>query len=268
MARKEDTLRPFRIVGTGEGEIPPHWPQAPTWLSPEQREEFHGICARLDAEELLAKADLVDISALAVAADNLRMATLAVNADGKYSTVTKQGRPYQCPACHGSGVRPLPKGHREPGDSSSPAPPAGKTTGRPCTICTATNREKIDAALAAGTSFGSVAKRFGTTKSAAFRHKRDHLGRPSPAPRPAIVAAADPTCLGCNGTGVIIPEMRETSEKRPEVTEQRYAIDQVVAISAKMGLDVISRVRVKGKGVGGNGKPSALRELFDRRAAR
>jgi uncharacterized membrane protein YccC len=47
--------------------------------------------------------------------------------------------------------------------------------GRPCSICTHDQRGEIDRALASGTPFRIVAGRFGTSKSAAGRHRKDHL---------------------------------------------------------------------------------------------
>jgi len=44
-----------------------------------------------------------------------------------------------------------------------------------CTICRHPDRPAIDRALVAGESFRNVAERFGTSATAAFRHKGDHL---------------------------------------------------------------------------------------------
>jgi hypothetical protein len=46
---------------------------------------------------------------------------------------------------------------------------------RQCTICHHPSREEIEKALLAGQSFRNVAKRFGTSVTALFRHKADHL---------------------------------------------------------------------------------------------
>jgi phage terminase small subunit len=266
MTKIAEPSRPLRLVGQLGGAAGPRdcWPPAPLWLSEGQREEFLALCARLDDEGMLAHADLGDITALAVALDNLRQATLSVNLNGKYVQVVKQQRPYQCPACKGSGVRPLPKGRPDiPVPPVAPALP-GKLGHRPCSVCTSPQRAEIDAALGRGDSLARITKANGTTPQALIRHKRNHLGKP---PRPVLVDPRDTTCQGCGGRGVIIPELRETTEKRPEVTDQRYAIEQVANLSAKMGLDVTSRTRVKGKFKEHEG-PSALKELLSRRAAR
>jgi hypothetical protein len=44
-----------------------------------------------------------------------------------------------------------------------------------CTICTHAEREVIEQALLAGQPFRAVAVRFGTSATALFRHKQDHL---------------------------------------------------------------------------------------------
>lgn len=47
--------------------------------------------------------------------------------------------------------------------------------GRTCTICTSDRRSEIDAALVSGTSYRSVAARYGVATSALGRHRRAHL---------------------------------------------------------------------------------------------
>src|SRR5690242_17043730 len=49
---------------------------------------------------------------------------------------------------------------------------------RTCSICSHQNRPEIEGALLAGESFRGVSKRFGTSPTALFRHKTDHLQRP------------------------------------------------------------------------------------------
>ncbi len=46
---------------------------------------------------------------------------------------------------------------------------------RVCTVCTHSQRAAIDAALVAGESFRYVAERFGTSATALFRHKAEHI---------------------------------------------------------------------------------------------
>lgn len=49
--------------------------------------------------------------------------------------------------------------------------------GRPCTICTHTQRDEIDAELLSSgpTRYDALGTRFGVSKDAVFRHKRDHI---------------------------------------------------------------------------------------------
>ena len=46
---------------------------------------------------------------------------------------------------------------------------------RTCTVCTHAEREAIDQALLGGEAFRNIAKRFATSPSAMFRHKREHI---------------------------------------------------------------------------------------------
>ena len=266
MTTKGDSSRPFQIVppGGGDGSVPGHWPECPAYLSEAQRARFWGVCRRLDEQGTLEKADVGKIEALAIAEDNLEVATSATNAGGKYATTVKQGRPYQCPACKGTGVRPLPKESKraaviEPGGSSP-----RKGLGRPCSVCVHPDRAEIDAALGRGMAFRKVAERWAVSTTGAHRHKHEHLGKPQ---RPVLVTSGDRTCLGCGGKGLVIPETHEVAEKRPENSDQRYAIDQVAKLSAQLGLDVTSRVRVKGK-PGERRGPSALQQVIGRRGPR
>jgi hypothetical protein len=46
---------------------------------------------------------------------------------------------------------------------------------RRCTVCNHPERHNIDGALVTGAPYRSVAKRFGLSESAVYRHKTDHL---------------------------------------------------------------------------------------------
>src|SRR3712207_9300377 len=46
---------------------------------------------------------------------------------------------------------------------------------RRCTVCDHSERHNIDGALVSGTPYRSVAKRFGLSESAVYRHKNEHL---------------------------------------------------------------------------------------------
>jgi transposase-like protein len=46
---------------------------------------------------------------------------------------------------------------------------------RRCTVCDHSERHSIDEALVSGAAYRSVAKRFGLSESAVYRHKTEHL---------------------------------------------------------------------------------------------
>ena len=46
---------------------------------------------------------------------------------------------------------------------------------RTCTVCNHRDREEIDSALLGGEAFRNLAKRFATSPTALFRHKRQHI---------------------------------------------------------------------------------------------
>lgn len=46
---------------------------------------------------------------------------------------------------------------------------------RSCSVCSHPSRDEVDAALVEGDSFRNVAKRFGTSSSAMFRHQESHV---------------------------------------------------------------------------------------------
>lgn len=266
MTTKGDSSGPIGIVPPRPpDEIPPHWPECPNYLKGSKRARFLAICGRLDSQGTLEAADVSKIEALAVAEDKLEATTTELDKAGEYRERVKQGRPYQCPACKGSGIRPVPKGQPPPAPSSQTSTKApGRPPGRPCTICNHARRAEIEEALGRGLPFRKVAERFGVSTTSAHRHKRDHLGKPQ---QPTLLSEDDRTCLGCKGTGVIVPETTEREEKHPAMVEQRHAIDLVNRLSTQLGLDVVSRVRVKGK-PREQARPSRLMDLAGRRGLR
>jgi hypothetical protein len=67
---------------------------------------------------------------------------------------------------------------------------------RRCTVCDHPERNGIDEALVSGTPYRSVAKRFGLSESAVYRHKGEHLpAHLFKAREPEEMAQAD-NCLG------------------------------------------------------------------------
>ena len=64
---------------------------------------------------------------------------------------------------------------------------------RTCTVCSHPNLPDLNAALLMGESLRNIAKRFGTSASAAYRHHREHLRLP-------LVRAKETTEAGGGGT--------------------------------------------------------------------
>ena len=177
MTTMGDRSRPYSLVPPGGGDrtIPATWPECPAYLSGSQQRRFYAVCQRLDDQGTLETADVSVIEALAIAEDNLEVTTSFTNAGERYATVVKEGRPYQCTTCKGTGIRPLPKGTAAVPDSGqAPSAPA-KVGHRPCSICTSDRRAEIDTALKHGESLSAVSKAFDTTREAVARHRRNHL---------------------------------------------------------------------------------------------
>jgi phage terminase small subunit len=81
-------------------------PVCPSWFSREQRDEFNVCCALLEEHGLLAHSDQAVIVALALARDQLREATEAIQeAGGRYSTERVPGAWTLCPACKGAAAK-------------------------------------------------------------------------------------------------------------------------------------------------------------------
>ena len=60
-----------------------------------------------------------------------------------------------------------------------------------CTVCNSPHKTEIDAALGVGATLATVSSLFEVTKSAAGRHKRDHMSRAEVAPNGEHLEAAD-----------------------------------------------------------------------------
>lgn len=71
-------------------------------------------------------------------------------------------------------------------------------------------------------------------------------------------------CSGCAGKGHIAPPAKEERRRHPEVADQRDAIKQIAAISARLGLDVASRAQLRGRP--GSTKPGSRLDALKRRA--
>lgn len=60
----------------------------------------------------------------------------------------------------------------------------------PCTVCTHPDRPAVEAALAAGASFRTVAEQYGLSATSLHRHQHEHVATPVPPPTPAATLAA------------------------------------------------------------------------------
>jgi phage terminase small subunit len=269
--RKPDPRRLRLLDGAGEGSstqdsVPKgakgRRPSFPTWFNAGQRKAFASICRRLDREGLLATADEGDIRALAVEEDRLETTGQFLNEMGNLTYASERGgRPYKCPVCRGTGVRP------DPGRATTKGAARVRRSagGRPCSVCTSDCRDAIDAALQAGTSERAVAKQFRSTPSAIHRHKADHLGR-ARQHGGQVLPPAELACPACKGVGLREGKPQRFYVQYPEVQQQRDAIDRILRLSAELGLSPTSRVRVKGK-MGGQ-PASGLEEYLKNRAKR
>ncbi|HZS09425.1 MAG TPA: hypothetical protein VFD58_31625 [Blastocatellia bacterium] len=75
---------------------------------------------------------------------------------------------------------------------------------RVCTVCSHPERGAIDAVLVAGEPYRSIAKRFGASEQAMFRHKADHI--------PTILAQAQDAAEMAHGDSVL-DELRRCAER-------------------------------------------------------
>ena len=122
--------------------------------------------------------------------------------------------------------------------------------GRPCSICHHPERKAIEMALLDGNSgYRKVAKRFGLSESAVFRHRQNHL--PALLARAAEAKPAPPSDLGpsfdpaTEAHALAIAKHHETIEAQKD----QHAIDavqQLRAINAAC-LEVLRQARADGK---------------------
>lgn len=194
-----------------------------------------------------------DIRSLAIYQSEVLRLNEYLNTNGMTYVVKREGRPYQCPACKGTGARKQPKG----ADADAlPPPTTAEIARRRCTICHSAKRESIDAALHSGQSLRAIVKQFGTARSAKqrfspatlLRHKRECLAMTETAG--AATAAAGvmgSPCLFCKGKGAIPGRVTSQIIQFPEVAQRKIAADMVAKLSAQLGLDNVNLVRVRGK---------------------
>jgi hypothetical protein len=108
-------------------------------------------------------------------------------------------------------------------------------TGRPCSICNHDQRAEIDRALAAGKPFRYVAERFGTSRSAACRHKRDHLA-------PHLARALE-VAEGARAADLV---REREGRKAREIGQALDGVRQLQAINAAC-LEILQKSRASGK---------------------
>jgi hypothetical protein len=106
---------------------------------------------------------------------------------------------------------------------------------RPCTICIHDQRAEIDQALAAGKPFRYVSERFGTSRSAACRHKKDHLA-------PHLARALEEA----NGARAADLVREQEAKKAREIGQALDVVRQLQAINAAC-LEILKKSRASGK---------------------
>jgi hypothetical protein len=106
---------------------------------------------------------------------------------------------------------------------------------RPCTICIHDQRAEIDQALASGKPFRYVSERFGTSRSAAFRHKRDHLA-------PHLARALEEA----NGARAADLVRVQEADKAREIGQALDVVRQLKAINGAC-LEILQKSRASGK---------------------
>ena len=236
--------------------------KCPSYFTPEQRRAFYDVCLCLEEQQLLARSDIGVIIALAIARDALRETTAFLNENGHYGQDIVEGRPYKCPVCKGSGVAP--GGPRAAARPPSPPQETERRTGRPCTVCKHEQRAVIDAYLLAGRPPADLSHEFRTVTRFALQR---HLARGHASVAGGKGAEPHDVCRACKGAGLIAGRDRVVRFKWPQATDQRYAIEQITSLSAKLGLDNVSRAKIKGK-TSGQPPKSGLEEYLNRRALR
>src|SRR5215216_6663076 len=98
---------------------------------------------------------------------------------------------------------------------------------RRCTVCDYPERHSIDEALVSGAPYRSVAKRFGLSESAVYRHKTEHLPAHLLKARKAEeVAQADDLLDQVRNLQAHVPDILERAEKAGDLRTALAAISQ------------------------------------------
>lgn len=111
---------------------------------------------------------------------------------------------------------------------------------RTCLACSSPEREAIDKALATGESFRNIAKRFGTSSSAVFRHKA-HIKTP-PTNTPKEERGND-SGLGAWPVTEGKPSAMNISREMPQTTEEPPSVEVVRQPTENSGGKSASRTR-------------------------
>jgi len=228
-------------------------PRCPRHFTPEVRSQWFNILNRLEERELLSCTPEGNIRALAVYQADFQSLDEFINLYG--TTYTAPRRPYQCPACKGSGIQAQVrlKGRATETESVCPTPQRARAA---CSVCRKRDREEIDAALLKGVPLRQLVGQYGTSRMTLHRHKMECLKV-----KPAV--PADRPCKGCKGTGV--REGGEATYQRPEVVRRDVAAAMVAKLSASLGLDNMSLAKLKGV-INKPESPGGLREMMKHRA--
>jgi hypothetical protein len=264
----------MRLVGDGEGLSaggPPAFKEVrtrlvcPGYFNDEQRRHFYKICRRLESQDLLLKATLGMVVMLAILEAEIERTTRFLNENGMSYTALREGQPYKCKVCKGSGVQPGSSSTTEVAAGTEISHSRGDPRGRRCSICGRPELGLMDAALASGRPLRAIARQFATTKDSLSRHKRDHLGKQFRRAASAAVGGDGPPCRACNGTGQVMSKGHAVLVQYAEVAQRKAAVDQATRISANLGLDTVSIARLKGT-VAKPPSAGGLREMMKHRA--
>jgi hypothetical protein len=227
-------------------------PRCPRDFTSEQRSQWFNILKRLEERDLLSCTPEANIRSLAVFQADFLALNEFINLHG--TTYTTARRPYQCPACKGSGIQPQvrTKGRAPEAEGARPTTQGSRTT---CSICRKRDREEIDAALLKGVSLRKLVGQYGTSRMTLHRHKTEclKLAAEKPGGRP---------CKGCKGTGVI--KGGNATYQYPEVARRDVAAATVQKLSASLGLDNMSLAKLQGA-INKPESPSGLREMMKHR---
>ena len=228
-------------------------PRCPRDFTPEQRTQWFNILNRLEERDLLSCTPEANIRSLAVFQADFLALNEFINLHG--TTYTTARRPYQCPACKGSGVQPQVRTKARSAEVEA-ARPTTQLSPRTCSVCRMRDREEIDAALLKGVSLRKLVGQFGTSRMTLHRHKTECL-------KVATEKPGDRPCKGCKGTGVI--KGGDATYQYPEVARRDIAAAIVQKLSASLGLDNISLAKLQG-GIGKSQSAGGLREMMRHRA--